>query len=312
MIRFTSIIAAILVMGVLACDEDSPTIPEEPTPVEYGKPFLQKPAAGDSIYLPYTFDWASRHDYRSYRLQISEDTSFANPLYDKNVGEDLRYAPDAELPEAQMYWRVGGVEEDTVVWSDSWPFHIFELRPIYQSRSCKLSIHGTDFMIYSWEHTHIDTLSIALHVVNVELERTNSQGFVFHGHATAEGANELRGLDTSMDWRIEVEFIHGTSDIGSFVFKEESYRHLVFNNSSLEYEYRNKSRIAGERAWKPAATDWVYEMRGIQNIRDFITSFDLKRWTVTRSAFTGESVRYYTATSLEINEDAFVRLEFKE
>lgn len=310
--RFKSIIAAILVIGVLSCDEESPTIPEEPAPVEYEKPFLQKPAAGDSIYLPHTFDWASRHDYHSYRLQISEDASFTNPLYDKDVGEDLRYAPDAELPEAQLYWRVGGVEEDTVVWSETWPFHVFELRPVYQSRSCRLSIHGLDFMIYSWERTHIDTLSHSIHVVNVELKRENNPGFVFHGHATVEGANELRGLDSTMNWRIEVEFIHGTSDIKSFVFEEESYRRLVFKNPRGEHEYRNNSRIVCQSAWK-AATDWVYEIRGIRNIRDFITSYDLERWTLySKNAFSEKVVRYYTAKTLEINEDAFIRLEFSE
>ncbi len=291
-------------MGVLACDEDSPTIPEEPTPVEYEKPFLQKPAAGDSIYLPYTFDWASRHDYSSYRLQISDDTSFTNLLYDTDVGENLRYAPEADLPEGIMHWRVGGVEEDTVVWSETWPFLLYELRPLYQSRSCNLTIHGIDFLM----ENRMTSRSILYYysLTDHEYDRLGLHGSRFEGSAKAfESDSTIRGY-------LEIDFEWGTDVITKFKYSESKYRRWMPKNLLATYQRWDTLRISVKGAWRPANDSWVYELRGETVLREYIDSYHYgSEWWKT-DAFWNTSKGWYSAGGLLYAEDAYIRIEFNE
>ena len=307
--RFTSIVAAILVIGVLSCDEESPTIPGEPTPVEYEKPFLQKPAAGDSIYLPYTFDWASRHDYSSYRLQISDDTSFTNLLYDKDVGKNLRYAPEADLPEGIMHWRVGGVEEDTVVWSDSWPFLLYELRPLFQSRSCILTTEGISFLVRS--KTWSDSIRYETHKYNftlqsVELERTNAPGMMYAGFGS------ITPRYSKIEWNIHIFFDLGSDMVRCMEFKEQATRALFWMPSG---GYRGETRdtliLAGIGTWEASGNDGHFEMRGAERIRRFVTSYHFggSTWYWSNPGYFTKASDY-VADSLIVNEGAFIRLEF--
>jgi len=90
-------------------------------------PSLVDPAAGAVVDGPTTFRWTNAEAARRYRIQVSQDPSFANPI-DDTVTDSTAYTSNTTYPaNTTLYWRVRADAEDGsgqvgLTWSETGTF----------------------------------------------------------------------------------------------------------------------------------------------------------------------------------------------
>ncbi len=90
-------------------------------------PALVLPANGAVIDGPTTFRWTNAEAARRYRIQVSQDPSFANPI-DDTVTDSTAYTSNTTYPaNTTLYWRVRADAEDGsgyvgLTWSETGTF----------------------------------------------------------------------------------------------------------------------------------------------------------------------------------------------
>jgi hypothetical protein len=79
-------------------------------------PTLLSPAEGEVLGGPARFRWTPSEGARQYRLQVSQDPSFASPVEDLTFGTDsTAYTSSVTYPaDTVLYWRVRAEDENLV------------------------------------------------------------------------------------------------------------------------------------------------------------------------------------------------------
>ena len=94
------------------------TVPAQNNPQSFDKrsepPALLGPVLGEVVVTQPTFRWTSSEGARKYRLQISQDPTFGDPIDDVTTASTAYTSSTTYPADTTLYWRVGGLDENQI------------------------------------------------------------------------------------------------------------------------------------------------------------------------------------------------------
>ena len=179
-------------------------------------PGLLSPTAGQDFWGPVTFQWSPSFSAQQYRLQVSQDPTFANPI-ETVVTDSTEYTSNTSYPaDTVLYWRVradaeNGVGNPTTVgltWSATGTFQKHLVTPTLDGDSSTPQIdpnptQGTTVPTFEWDPVQsADSYDFKVQIPNGTSTGSTSQTFNIPTHAFSFGTMKGTGI-----WKWQVRAI---------------------------------------------------------------------------------------------------------
>jgi hypothetical protein len=185
--------------------------PQDNSPQNFEKrsnpPILKSPAPGsDPIDQP-TFRWSGHwpdaagvEAAREYRLQVSEDPTFANLIDDREVGTaSTAYTSSSTFPaDTEVFWRVRAVDENGIglSWSTTGTFRRRLRIPVPSDTN---PTRGQDFPVLTWAPVQ-GAVSYGLHLEEADGDKSD---YTFR--STAASFKQMASLG-AFRWQVRANF----------------------------------------------------------------------------------------------------------
>ena len=185
------------------------TTPQDNSPRTFDKrshpPTLVSPATGANVIDQPTFRWrgnmpnaAGVEGAREYRLQVSEDPTFANLIDDVRTASTAFTSSSTYPADTQVFWRVRATDENGVGlnWSDT---GTFRRRLRIPTPGASNPTGGEPLPVLSWTPVQ-GAISYGFHLEEPDGDKSD---YLFY--STAAGFRKLEGLGT-LRWQVRANF----------------------------------------------------------------------------------------------------------
>jgi hypothetical protein len=169
-------------------------------------PLLLSPEEGTSFEGPARFQWTSSEGARNYHLQVADEPSFGDPLYEITVASTAHTALEQFPSATTLYWRVQAQDENNIglTWSDWSTFEIDLPAPVLDPANVT---SGDGLPVVGWEPVP-GAISYDIHVQEPDGDSADFGGFP----STAASWLKMTGVGL-FTWQVRARFAKDGSGI---------------------------------------------------------------------------------------------------
>jgi hypothetical protein len=162
-------------------------------------PQLLAPADGTEFSGPARFQWTSSEGARNYHLQVADEPSFGDPLYELTVASTAHTALEQFPGATTLYWRVQAQDENNIglTWSDTGTFEIDLPAPVLDPANVTA---GDGLPTVRWDPVP-GAISYDLHVQEPDGDSDDFGGFP----STAASWIKMTGVGI-FTWQVRARF----------------------------------------------------------------------------------------------------------